>query len=187
MLYRLAVDCEYILVCLLRISLLYQRNITKYADSHTCIFDLHVCQRSSSCFYFLSIPWNLPRSCAAVSLPACGCDLGSILLRWLSLLFSCVTPVKFSYICFYSFADDLPAIFRCKRYSDLNHTFHDMANLSDTLFYPFDISQDLCYSIYYCQCYSNLNHTAHHKQRQSKRFFSRFYKSLVNIGNAMVI
>ena len=96
-LYRLAADCECILVWLLRISPLYQRNILciRNADSHTCILDSRVCQRSSSCFYFLSIPWNLLHSCAAVSLPACRCDLGSTLLRWLSRLFSRITPAEF--------------------------------------------------------------------------------------------
>ena len=89
-LYHLAVDCECILVWLLRTSLLYQRNIlfTRNADSHTCILDLHVDRISSDYFYFSSISCTALHSYAAVSLPACGCDLGSILLLWSLLPFA---------------------------------------------------------------------------------------------------
>ena len=89
LLYHLAVDFEYSLWSPLHICLPYLRNIPYIRSAGFRIYTLglHVYRRSSGCFYFSGIPWNLLRLSAAVFPLAYGYDPGSIPLLWSLLLF----------------------------------------------------------------------------------------------------
>ena len=89
LLYHLATDFEYSLWSPLHTCLPYLRNIpyTKSAGFRIYTLGLHAYRRSSGCFYFSGIPWNLLHLSAAVFPLAYGYDLGSISPLWSLLLF----------------------------------------------------------------------------------------------------
>ena len=89
LLYHLATDFEYSLWSPLHTCLPYLRNIpyTKSAGFRIYTLGLHAYRRSSGCFYFSGIPWNLLHLSAAVFTLAYGYDPGSIPPLWSLLLF----------------------------------------------------------------------------------------------------